>query len=68
MGLSVFNVEDVDHTLSMQEEMGSSVLEQRLWNLMMPMQEGVETSFPSTEDVRTMCYLSGKEWSPVFLM
>lgn len=35
---------------------------------MTPRQEGVETSFPSTEDVRTVCYLSGKEWSPVFLM
>ena len=56
------------HTMFMWVEVGSSVLEQRMWNHMMPMQEKVETSFPGIEDGGTMCCLSRKECSLVLLV
>ena len=64
----------------MWEEVGSSVLEQRVWEQMMPMEEKVESSLPGTEDGGATCCVHGQErslvllvwkrgngWGPVFL-
>ena len=52
----------------MWEEVGSSVLEQRVWEQMMPMEEKVESSLPGTEDGGATCCVYGREWSLVLLV
>lgn len=56
------------HTVFMWEEVGSSVLEQKIRRHIMPMQGRLETSFPGIEEGRIMCCLCGKKWSPVLLV